>query len=47
MIPECAWYCRDTYAINLRIDIQLIYNEMIFNMPHLHVHNSPLTTHTH
>ena len=29
MIPECAWYCRDTYAMNLRINLQLINNEMI------------------
>ena len=29
MIPECAWYCGDTYAMNLRINPQLINNEMI------------------
>ena len=29
MLPECARYCRDTYAINLRINIQIINNEMM------------------
>ena len=29
MLPECAWYCRDTYAINLKINLQLINNEMM------------------
>ena len=29
MLPECAWYCRDTYAINLRINFQIINNEMM------------------
>ena len=29
LIPECAWYCRDTCAINLRMDLQIINNEMM------------------
>ena len=27
MLPE--WYCKDTYAINLRINLQIINNEMM------------------
>ena len=30
MLPECAWYCKDTYAKNLRINLQIINNEMMF-----------------
>ena len=29
MLPECAWYCKDTYAITLRINLQIINNEMM------------------
>ena len=29
MLPECAWYCRDTFAINLRIHLQIVNNEMM------------------
>ena len=29
MLPECAWYCKDTYATNLRINLQIINNEMM------------------
>ena len=29
MLQECAWYCRDTYAINFRINLQIINNEMM------------------
>ena len=28
MLPECAWYCKDTYATNFRINLQIINNEM-------------------
>ena len=29
MLPECAWYCKDTYAKNFRINLQIINNEMM------------------
>ena len=29
MLPECALYCKDTYAINFRINLQIINNEMM------------------
>ena len=29
MLPECAWYCMDTYATNFRINLQIINNEMM------------------
>ena len=29
MLPEYAWYCKDTYATNLRINLQIINNEMM------------------
>ena len=29
MLPECAWYCKDTYATNFRINLQIITNEMM------------------
>ena len=29
MLPECAWYCKDTYATNFRINLQIINNEMM------------------
>ena len=29
MLPECAWYCKDTYAANFRINLQIINNEMM------------------
>ena len=28
-LPECAWYCKDTYATNFRINLQIINNEMM------------------
>ena len=29
MLPECAWYCSDTYAINFRINLQIINKEIM------------------
>ena len=29
MLQECAWYCKDTYATNFRINPQIINNEMM------------------
>ena len=29
MLLECAWYCKDTYAANFRINLQIINNEMM------------------
>ena len=29
MLPECTWYCRDTYATNFRINLQIINNKTI------------------
>ena len=29
MLPECAWYCKDIYATNFRINLQIINNEMM------------------
>ena len=29
MLQECAWYCKDTYATNFRINLQIINNEMM------------------
>ena len=29
MLPECAWYCKDTYATNFIINLQIINNEMM------------------
>ena len=29
MLPECASYCRDTHDINLRINLQIINNEIL------------------
>ena len=29
MLAECAWYCKDTYATNFRINLQIINNEMM------------------
>ena len=29
MLPECALYCKDTYATNFRINLQIINNEMM------------------
>ena len=29
MLPECTWYCKDTYATNFRINLQIINNEMM------------------
>ena len=29
MLPECVWYCKDTYAINFRINLLIINNEMM------------------
>ena len=31
MLPECALYCKDAYATNFRINLQIINNEMIVN----------------
>ena len=29
MLLECAWCCKDTYATNFRINLQIINNEMM------------------
>ena len=29
MLPECAWYCKDTYATNCRINLQIINIEIM------------------
>ena len=29
MLPECAWYCKDTYATNFCINFEIINNEMM------------------
>ena len=29
MLPECVWYCRDTYTTNITINLQIINNEII------------------
>ena len=29
MLPECDWYCKDTYVTNFRINLQIINNEMM------------------
>ena len=29
MLPECAWYCKDTYATNFSINFEIINNEMM------------------
>ena len=29
MLPECAWYRKDTHATNFRINLQIIDNEMM------------------
>ena len=29
MLPECTWYCKDTYATKFRINLQIINNEMM------------------
>ena len=28
MLPECAWYCKETYIANFRINLQFINYEM-------------------
>ena len=44
MLPECAWYCRDTYATNIRINLQIIENEMMISIcliyRYIMLHNS-------
>ena len=32
MLSECAWYCKDTYATNFRINLQIINNEMMISI---------------
>ena len=34
MLPECAWYCKDTYATTFRINLQIINNEMMILVGH-------------
>ena len=40
MLPECALYCKDTYATNFRINLQIINDD--FDIPHFQVHNARL-----